>query len=152
MLVPLLQSIGYQRISVAGHEDKLLEYGKDLWMKPRLPTLHFIYFGIQVKRGKLDSSGKTKPGNQNITEALNQIRMALADPVLDPEVNRKVLIDHVYLVASGEITKAAKKLLVEQLDNDQRRQVIFMDRSELLDLLVLTNMVIPASGEPDFTF
>jgi hypothetical protein len=143
VLVPLFQSLGYQRISVAGHKDKLLEFGKDLWMKLRLPTSHFIYFGIQVKTGKLDSAGKTKPGNENITEALNQIRMALQDPVTDTEVNRDVLIDHVYLIASGEITKTARQLLLEQLNREQRRQLIFMDRSELLDLLVLTNMELP---------
>jgi hypothetical protein len=45
VLVPLFQSLGFQRISVAGHKDKLLEYGKDLWMKLRLPTSHSIYFG-----------------------------------------------------------------------------------------------------------
>jgi hypothetical protein len=55
VLVPLLQSCGFQRITVAGHKDKGLEFGKDLWMKYRLPTTHFIYFGIQVKKGKLDS-------------------------------------------------------------------------------------------------
>lgn len=153
VLVPLLQSLGFQRISLAGHKDKLLEYGKDLWMKLRLPTSHFIYFGIQVKKGKLDSSGKTRPGNENITEALNQIRMALADPVTDTEVNRQVLIDHVYLIASGEITKAARNLLLKQLDLEQRRQLIFMDRAELLDLLVLTNLDLPAQpGPPDIPF
>jgi hypothetical protein len=107
---------------------------------------------MRQKKGKLDSAGKSKPCNENITEALNQIRMALKDPILDPEVNRKVLIDHVYLVASGEITKAARKLLIEQLGNEQRRQVIFMDRSELLDLLVITNLTIPMDADPDFGF
>lgn len=145
VLVPLFQSLGYQRISVAGHKDKLLEYGKDLWMKLRLPTSHFIYFGIQVKKGKIDSAGKTRPGSENVTEALNQIRMALQDPVTDTEVNRDVLIDHVYLIASGEITKAARRLLLQQLDKEQRRHLIFMDRSELLDLLVLSNR---SAGDP----
>lgn len=149
VLVPLFQSLGYQRISVAGHTDKQLEFGKDLWMKLRLPTSHFIYFGIQVKKGKLDSAGKTKPGNENITEALNQVRMALQDPVTDTEVNRHVLVDHVYLIASGEITKAARRLLLEKLNNEQRRHLIFMDRSELLDLLVLTNLELPADPNDD---
>jgi hypothetical protein len=122
-------------------------------MKFRLPTSHFIYFGLQVKKGKLDSAGKTKSTNENITEALNQIRMALQNPVLDTEVNRKVLIDHVYLIASGDITKAARNFLVEKLDTEQRRQVIFMDRSELLDLLILTNMELPSEpGDPEFPF
>ncbi len=143
VLVPLLQSCGFQRITVAGHKDKGLEFGKDLWMKYRLPTTHFIYFGIQVKKGKLDSAGRTKDGNANVTEALNQIRMSLQNAIFDPEVNRKVLIDHVYLVASGDITKPARAFLGEKLDLEQRRQVIFMDRSELLDLLIYTNLELP---------
>lgn len=38
----------------AGHKDKTLEYGKDLWMKFTLPTQHVLYFGIQAKKGKLE--------------------------------------------------------------------------------------------------
>jgi hypothetical protein len=79
--------------------------------------------------------------------------MALAHPVTDTEVNRKVLIDHVYLIASGEITKAARQLLLQELDKEQRRHLIFMDRAELLDLLVLTNLELPsASSDDDSSF
>jgi len=153
VLVPLLQSCGFLRITVAGHKDKALEYGKDLWMKLKLPTSHFIYFGIQVKKGKLDSAGKTKAGNENVTEAMNQIRMALQNPVMDPEMNRKVLLDHVYLITTGDITKAARAFLGEHLDTEQRRQLIFMDRDEILNLLVLTNMELPeAPDDSDIPF
>ncbi|MFX4790038.1 hypothetical protein ABTB87_22425, partial [Acinetobacter baumannii] len=68
ILLPLFRILGFQRITVAGHKDKALEYGKDIWMKFTLPTQHIIYFGIQVKKGKLDSSGMTKAGNHNIAE------------------------------------------------------------------------------------
>jgi hypothetical protein len=79
--------------------------------------------------------------------------MALADPVTDPEINRAVLIDHVYLICSGEITKAAQRLLLQQLDKEQRRQLIFMDRADLLNLLVTTNLGLPADpSNPDITF
>ena len=153
VLLPLLQACGYQRITLAGHRDKGLEYGKDLWMKYRLPSSQFIYFGIQVKKGKLDSAGKTKTGNENITEALNQIRMALKNPVMDPEVNRKVLIDHVFLIASGDITKPARNFLGEHLDLEARRQVLFMDRDEILNLLIFTNLELPiAPSDPDIPF
>ena len=40
VLVPLLQQCAFQRINVAGHRDKALEYGKDIWMKLQLPTSH----------------------------------------------------------------------------------------------------------------
>lgn len=42
LLVPLFQRLGFRRVSVTGHTEKLLEYGKDLWMKYQLPTVHWI--------------------------------------------------------------------------------------------------------------
>jgi hypothetical protein len=76
-LLPLFLNGGFQRVSAAGHKDKALEFGRDVWMKLRLPTGHWIYFGVQVKKGKLDSAGRTIGENENISEALNQLRMAL---------------------------------------------------------------------------
>ncbi len=146
VLVPLLRLSNFQTIQTAGHQDKSLEYGKDLWMRFRLPTGHFIYFAVQVKKGKLDAAGRTKGSNASITEVLNQVRMALDHDVFDHEVNRKCLVDHVYVVATGEITKQARNFLVEKLDRDKRRQVIFMDRDELLDLLARQTLAVPSSS------
>jgi len=56
VLLPLFRQLGYHRITAAGHKDKALEYGKDVWMKYTLPTQHVLYFGLQAKKGKLDSS------------------------------------------------------------------------------------------------
>ena len=52
ILLPLFRHLGFQRITHANHEDKSLEYGKDIWMKYILPTSHNLYFGIQVKKVK----------------------------------------------------------------------------------------------------
>ena len=57
VLMPLFRQLGFQRITAAGHKDKALEYGKDIWMRYTLPTQHVLYFGLQVKRDKLDASG-----------------------------------------------------------------------------------------------
>lgn len=59
--------------------------------------------------------------------------MALDHPIFDPDANRKVLLDHVFLISAGEITRAARTWLIEHLDASQRRHIIFMDRNELLD-------------------
>jgi len=59
--------------------------------------------------------------------------MAIDHPIFDPEANRNVLLDHLFLISAGEITKAARSWLVGQLDAGQRRHIIFMDREELLD-------------------
>lgn len=65
VLLPLFRQLGFHRITAAGHKDKAMEYGKDIWMRYTLPTQHVLYFGIQAKKGKLDASGVTKaPGTQ----------------------------------------------------------------------------------------
>ena len=73
MILPLLQTLRFQRVSVAGHKDKALEFGKDMWMKYRLPTGHWLYFGLQIKRGKIDSSARTS--NENTAEVYHQVTM-----------------------------------------------------------------------------
>ena len=150
ILMPLFNQLGFLRISLAGHKDKLLEYGKDIWMKFRLPTTHFIFFGVQVKKGKLDAAGKTM--NTNIAQILNQVQMMLRHPVWDPETNRKHLLDHVFIVSAGEITKQAKNLLGEHLDQAARSQILFMDRDDILNLCLQTNLRLPerlTAGSPD---
>ena len=148
LLLPLLRQLGFQRITPAGHVDKALEYGKDVWMKYRLPTLHWLYFGIQAKRGKLDSAGVSKGSNANVAEVLAQIRMMLGHTLFDPETNKRTLVDHAFIVAGGEITKAARNWLGEQLDASQRSQIMFLDRSDLLDLAIVYKLPLPAGALP----
>jgi hypothetical protein len=131
MIVPFFQRLGFHRVSATGHKDKGLEYGKDLWWKFQLPTGHWIYFCAQAKRDKLDSSGAG--GNRNVATVLNQALMALGHPIFDPDINRRVLLDHLFIISAGEITKQAKEWLVGQLDAGQRRHIVFMDRGEFLD-------------------
>ncbi|MDH2500250.1 hypothetical protein QDR74_16690 [Acinetobacter baumannii] len=143
VLLPLFRILGFQRITVAGHKDKALEYGKDIWMKFTLPTQHIIYFGIQVKKGKLDSSGMTKAGNHNIAEIYNQTTMMLGHEIFDPETNKRVLVDHAYIIAGGEITKAARNWLGNKLDANKRSQIIFMDREDILNLFTVNLIEVP---------
>ena len=72
VLLPLFRHLGYHRITAAGHKDKALEYGKDVWMRYTLPTQHVLYFGIQAKKGRLDASGMSTADNANMAEILNQ--------------------------------------------------------------------------------
>jgi hypothetical protein len=130
VLVPFFQRLGFRRVSPTGHKDKSLEFGKDLWMKYQLPTSHWIYFCAQIKKDKIDSNNAS--GQKNVSNVLSQARMALDHPIFDPEVNRKVLLDHLFLISAGEITKAARSWLIEQLDVSQRRHIIFMDSEDFL--------------------
>jgi len=131
IIVPLFQRLGFHRVTAVGHKEKIMEYGKDLWMKFQLPTGHWIYFGSQIKKGKIDSSGVG--GSSNVANILTQVRMAIDNPIFDQDIGRKVLLDHVFIISSGQITRAARNWLVEKLDADQRRHIIFMDRDEFLN-------------------
>ena len=142
ILLPLFRHIGFHRVEAPGHKDKSLEYGKDMWMSYVLPTQRVIYFGIQVKKGKLDASGVSKSSNSNIAEVFNQALMMLGYEIFDPEINKKVLIDHAFIISGGEITKQAKNWIVENLHNSKRSQILFMDKEEILNLYVKNNILL----------
>lgn len=146
ILLPLFRQLGFHRITAAGHKDKALEYGKDIWMRYVLPTQHVLYFGVQAKRGKLDATGATK--NANIAEIHNQVAMMLGHEVFDPEIGKRVLVDHAFIVAGGEITKAARNWLGGQLDASKRSQIMFMERDDILNLFVVNNVPLPAGALP----
>jgi hypothetical protein len=148
VLLPLFRHLGFHRITAAGHKDKALEYGKDVWMRYTLPTQHVLYFGIQAKKGKLDASGVSKAKTANVAEILNQVTMMLGHEVFDPEVSRRVLVDHAFIVAGGEITKAARNWLGSRLDQTKRSQILFMDRDDIVNLFVVTNLPLPVGALP----
>lgn len=148
VLLPLFRQLGFHRITAAGHKDKALEYGKDIWMKFTLPTQHVLYFGIQAKKGKLDASGASQAANVNVAEILNQVTMMLGHEIFDPEIGKRVLVDHAFIVAGGEITKAARNWLGGKLDLSKRSQVMFMDRDDILNLFVVANVPLPKGALP----
>lgn len=117
-------------------------------MKFVLPTQHLLYFGIQVKKGKIDSAGITKAGNNSVAEVYNQSLMLLGLAIFDPDIGKNVLVDHVIILAGGEITKAARLWLGSQLDAVQRRQIIFMDREDILNLYIVNNIPLPSGALP----
>ncbi|EML9988337.1 hypothetical protein RHQ60_003861 [Citrobacter amalonaticus] len=143
ILIPLFRQLGYHRITAAGHKDKALEYGKDIWMRFILPTQHVLYFGIQAKKGKLDAAGMGRGTNNNIAEIYNQVLMMLGHEIFDPEINRKVLVDHAFIVAGGEITKQARNWLGGKLDATKRSQILFMDRDDIINLYTVSNLLLP---------
>lgn len=149
ILLPLFRQLGFHRITAAGHKDKALEYGKDIWMRYVLPTQHVLYFGIQAKKGKLNSAGVSKSSNSNVAEIHNQVLMMLGHEIFDPEISRRVLVDHAFVVAGGEITKQARNWLGGKLDASKRSQVLFMDREDILNLYIVTNMPLPDGSAPD---
>lgn len=148
VLLPLFRQLGYHRITTAGHKDKALEYGKDIWMRFVLPTQHVLYFGVQVKKRKLDAAGTSKGSNANIAEIHNQLLMMLGHEIFDPETNRRVLVDHAFIIAGGEITKQAKNWLGEKLDVSKRSQILFMDREDIVNLYITSSLPLPDGAMP----
>ena len=146
--LPLFRQPGFQRISAAGHKDKALEYGKDVWMRFVLPTQHVLYFGLQAKKGKLDAAGSTQGRSSNIAEIHNQLLMMLGHEIFDPETSKKVLVDHAFIVAGGEITKQAKNWLGGKLDATKRSQILFMDREDILNLYAVSSLLLPRGAKP----
>jgi hypothetical protein len=109
-------------------------------MKYVLPTQHVLYFGLQAKKDKLDAAGDSKSCSRNIAEIHNQVLMMLGHEIFDPETNTRVLVDHAFIVAGGEITKAAKNWLGNKLDATKRSQSMFMDRDDILNLYVVDEL------------
>jgi hypothetical protein len=75
--------------------------------------------------------------------------MMLGHEIFDSELNRRVLVDHAFIVAGGEITKQARNWLGGKLDATKRSQVMFMDRNDILDLFIVTNLPLPKGALPE---
>jgi hypothetical protein len=151
ILLPLFRQLGFHRITAAGHKDKALEYGKDVWMRFVLPTQHVLYFGIQAKKDKLDAAGASRSSNANVAEIYNQALMMLGHEIFDPETSKKVLVDHAFIIAGGEITKQARNWLGGKLDASKRSQIVFMDREDILNLYVVNTLPLPDGAMPKLT-
>lgn len=133
LLIPLLHQMGFQRAKPKGHADKTLEFGNDIReMKFQLPTGHFIYFAAQVKAENINY-GISKP-SQNIERLLTEALMAFEKKFVDPEINCEVRVDHVFVITSGTINAGARDFLLERISLDKRRQVLFIDRDEIIRL------------------
>lgn len=147
VLVKLFTALGFRQIRVTGHQDRSMEFGKDMWMTYRLPTRHQLYIGVQAKIGKIHASGSELSGN--ISGILAQLLMLMTYPVFDSETNSEHLFDHVFLVSSGEITKQARELLSRFLDNTMRRNVMFLDRDDITALYLQYQLPLPGSESSD---
>jgi hypothetical protein len=74
--------------------------------------------------------------------------MMLGHEIFDPELSRRVLVDHAFVIAGGEITKAARNWIGGKLDQSRRSQIMFMDRDDILNLFAVTNVPLPPGANP----
>jgi len=122
VLLPLFRQLGFHRVTAAGHKNKALEYDKDVGRKCTLPMQHVQYFGLQARRDKVDASGTTKDGNANVAETHNQVMMMLGHKIF-PEIGKRVLVDHAFIAAGGEIMKPHATGSENKLDASKRSQI-----------------------------
>lgn len=90
----------------------------------------------------------SKASNANAAEVHNQVMMMLGHEIFDPDIGKRVLVDHAFIVAGGEITKAERNWLGSKLDATKRSQILFMDREDILNLFVVTSLPLPAGAVP----
>jgi hypothetical protein len=64
------------------------------------------------------------------------------------EVGRTVLVDHAFVVAGGEITKAARSFIGRALDTARRSQIMFIDREDIMNRYVANNLPLPTKAQP----
>ena len=69
--------------------------------------------------------------------------MMLGHEVFDPDINKRTLVDHAIIAVGGEITKQAKNWLGERLDASRRSQILFMDRTDIVRLVIVHNIPLP---------
>jgi hypothetical protein len=50
------------------------------------------------------------------------------------------------VIRPGEITKAARNWIGRALDTSKRSQILFMDRQDILNLYVVTNLPLPSAA------
>lgn len=71
----------------------------------------------------------------------------LGHEIFDPETSKRVLVDHAFIIAGGEITKQARNWLGNKLDASKRSQILFMNRDDILNLYVVSSLNIPTKTD-----
>lgn len=74
--------------------------------------------------------------------------MMLGHEIFDPDIGKRVLVDHAFIIAGGEITKAARNWIGNKLDATKRSQLMFMDRDDIVNLFIVSRVPLPPGAEP----
>jgi hypothetical protein len=105
------------------------EEGKDCYLWAADPIRKRALYAIQTKKGDLKQSSKLR---DNVTAAEAQLRTALATFVHDAATKQKFQPACVVLVASGEINKAAREYITNQIPDPR---IVFQDSDDLIPLI-----------------
>jgi len=151
ILVPLFRQMGFENVKEKGHDEKILEYGKDIRsMKYRLPTGNYMYFSAQIKTGNIRASSNAI--TNNISNILTQIRMMFDTQIFDYNINKNISLDHVYLISSGKINEQARNLLEQSLSKEYNRMILFLDQDDIINLCISYGLPLEIQRKIDELF
>ena len=94
-------------------------------------------------RLKLDSAGRS---TESVAAIVNQVRMMLGHEIFDLEVSQRVRVDHAFIITGGMITKVARNRPSERLDVTKRNLAMFMDRDDIFNLFIVSNIPLARVG------
>ena len=102
------------------------EEGKDCYFWQMDPVCGRSLIVVQTKKGNLNLSSTAK---DNLLNATTQVRTALATEVFDSQTKQRFKPSRVILAASGGINSAARKHIVDPIDDPR---IIFKDADDLI--------------------
>ena len=103
ILLPLFSSLGYENIRIMHGPDEL---GKDIVFRTVDPLRGELQYACVVKSQKLTCSVSS---NRSLREVLYQSQQAFKHPLVNHTDGMPVLIDHIFIANSNEITQTAIK-------------------------------------------
>lgn len=72
--------------------------------------------------------------------------MMLGHDIFDPEIGKHVLVDHAFIVAGGEITKAARNWIGGELDASKRSQLTLHGPRRHIELVYRFKCAVASRG------
>ena len=106
------------------------EEGKDCYFWQDDPIRGRVLIAVQTKKGNVNLSSSA---SSNLINAITQLRTALEADVFDSSTKQKHKPAYVILAASGGINSAARRHIVDQI-NDTR--IVFKDADDIITKFV----------------
>ncbi|MEQ1673170.1 MAG: hypothetical protein ABL893_20155 [Hyphomicrobium sp.] len=75
--------------------------------------------------------------------------MMIDHEIVELEIDRRVLVEHAFIVAGGDFIEQAKEWLANKLDATKRSQILFIDRQDILNLFTSGQIPLPVTARAD---
>jgi len=148
VLLPLFASLAFTGSHLPDPWDKALRVRQGyLDEVPRCPPSTSFISAFQAKKGKLDAAESSKAANVNVPRSTIRSQLMLGHEIFDPELSRRVwwIMPHRGRRRNHQI---GEKLAWHKLDARSAVRSCFMDRNDILNLFVVTNLPLPSGAIP----